>query len=207
MPGEGISLSCVTGLLLLILSQEAMCIFLPKFSDIYLSHLHYPSLFPSLHIIQTAVQHHRKQVYPDPVCEFPQRVWGEGKYIQGPMTMSYAFASLFFLSGMKGTLTCPRCKLCDNTRDQTCSPAISVTMLRQWAKNNRLLKTVLPEQKYLRAGQNTWTQVQHFIFSKVLFQNEYRIFLDQASNRYLLHWQANSLPLSHQRSPQVHYFF
>ena len=29
------------------------------------------------------------------------------------------------------------------------------------------------------------------------------IFLDQGSNQYLLHWQADSLPLSHQGSPYL----
>ena len=33
-----------------------------------------------------------------------------------------------------------------------------------------------------------------------------RIFLDQESNRCLLHWQVNSLPLSHQGGP-IHFFF
>ena len=31
------------------------------------------------------------------------------------------------------------------------------------------------------------------------------IFLGQGSNSRLLHWQANSLPLSHQK-PQTHFF-
>ena len=30
------------------------------------------------------------------------------------------------------------------------------------------------------------------------------IFLDQGSNLYLLHWQADSLPLSHQGNPKIY---
>ena len=34
----------------------------------------------------------------------------------------------------------------------------------------------------------------------------YGIFQDQRSNPCLLHWQADSLPLSHQGSPELHSF-
>ena len=33
-----------------------------------------------------------------------------------------------------------------------------------------------------------------------------RLFLTQRSNPHLLHWQADSLPLSHQRSPTIEYY-
>ena len=65
-----------------------------------------------------------------------------------------------------------------------------------------LLWNTGPRVRGLQELQHVGSVVMH----GVSFSTACGIFPDQGLNPCLLHWQADSLPLSHQRSPHVHIY-